>query len=187
MRPRPVRSSPASRPVVIRPSSGGISILGWGVILAGAALSSGILWYSRQDRMERRLTSLGGEVYYSRSERATLLAQRLNETTTGQVAASAPQIVDKLFGQLVAVHFGRAADLSGTDPEAVVKAIGEMPHLRTVVIDGVPLRDPHLLRLAEAPALVELGLKKTDVTAEGVAAARAKRPGLDIKWGGEGQ
>ncbi len=166
-----------------RPTSGGVGWIGRLVMVAGALVFAGILWYSRQDRMERRLTSLGGEVYYARGERATLLADRLQRSGSDDVAKAAPRIVDRMFGRLVAVHFGREIDLRGTDPQAVVKAICESPHLRTVVIDGILLRDPHLLVLMDAPALAELGLKNTEVTAEGVQAAKAKRPGVEIKWG----
>jgi len=152
------------------------------VILLGIAALGGILWHARQEGRERRLTNLGAEVVYTRGERAALLATRLQSSTTGRVASTAPRVVDRLFGRLVAVHFGRTADLRGSDPDAVVRAVVAMPHIRTVLIDGVPLDDAGLLRLVEAPALTELGLKNTGITAAGVDAARARRPGLQITW-----
>ena len=152
------------------------------VILLGAAALGVMLWHARQEGRERRLTNLGAEVVYTRGERAALLAARLQTSTPSRVANTAPRVVDRLFGRLVAVHFGRTADLRGSDPDAVVRAVVAMPHLRTVLIDGVPLEDADLLRLVEAPALTELGLKNTGITAPGVAAAHARRPGLQITW-----
>lgn len=163
-------------------STGGTGCLGRLVLLTGLVALAGLVWHSRQDRLERRLTSLGGEVVYTRGERATLLADRIQRTTKGRTSEAAPRVVDRLFGQIVAVHFGRTTDLRGTDPVAVVQAITAQPHLRTVLIDGVPLRDADLLRLVqEAPAMVELGLRNTEITEAGLAAARAKRPALSIQ------
>lgn len=151
------------------------------ILLTGALVLAGLVWHSWQDRLERRLTTLGGEVFYTRGERAALLADRIRTTAGGRAGEAAPQIIDRMFGRLVAVHFGRTTDLRGTDPAAVVAAVIAMPDLRTVLIDGVPLRDKDLMRLVEASALVELGLKNTEVTEAGLTAAQAKRPQLTIK------
>lgn len=162
-------------------SSKGTGCIGRLVLLTGIAALAAVVWHSHQDRLERRLTSLGAEVYYARGERAMLLAERIKSSAGGKVGASTPQVIDRLFGRLVTVHFGRTADLRGTDPVAVVKALCDLPHLRTVLIDGLPLRDADLLRLMEAPALAEVGLKNTEVTEAGIQAARARRPGVEIK------
>jgi hypothetical protein len=151
------------------------------VLMAGVLALVGVVWHSRQERLERGLTRLGGEVIYTRGERARLLTERLQRSVGGRIGSAAPQVVDRLFGQAVAVHFGRTTDLRGVDPTAVVKAVLSLPHLRTVMIDGVPLRDSDLLRLMEAPQLTELGLRSTEVTTAGAAAARARRPGVTIQ------
>jgi hypothetical protein len=162
-------------------STGGTGCFGRLVLLAGMVALAGLVWHSRQDRLERRLTTLGGEAVYTRGERAALLADRIQRTTKGRTSEAAPRVVDRLFGRIVAVHFGRTTDLRGSDPAALVQAIKAHPHLRTVLIDGVPLRDADLLRLVqEAPSLAELGLRNTEITEAGLAAARAKRPNLTI-------
>lgn len=151
------------------------------VITFGVILIIGLLWHSLRAQSEYQLRQFGGEVVYTRGERAALLGDRLKRLLGGARGEAAPRVVDRLFGKLEAVHFGRVADLRGTDPYALVTAILDAPHLRAILIDGVPLQDADLLRLMSAPALAELGLKNTEVTEAGVAAARAKRPDVVIK------
>ena len=155
--------------------------LGRSVITFGVILIIGLLWHSHRARSEFRLRQLGGEIVYTRGERAALLGERLKQLLGGPRGEAAPRVVDRLFGKLEAAHFGRVADLRGTDPNALIKAILEAPNLRVVLIDGVPLTDAGLLRLTNAPALAELGLKNTEVTEAGVAAAKSRRPDMIIK------
>jgi hypothetical protein len=133
-----------------------------------------------QMRRERLLVNLGGEVSYTQP--AGSLADRIKASPNAALAREGPKLLDRLLGKIVAVDFGRLADLSDQPSQAVVRALHEVDTLEVVMIEGLPIADARLLELADLPNLRQLGLKKTKVTAEGVAALKKKRPGLEVQW-----
>jgi hypothetical protein len=149
-------------------------------VLAAIVLLVAAFRLASQFRREHMLTNLGGEVSYAQP--AGFFVERIKASSNATLAREGPKLLDRLFGKIVAVDFGRVADLSDQPSRPVIDALHEVDTVEVVMIEGLPIADGRLLELADLPALRQLGLKKTKVTAEGVAALKKKRPDLEVQW-----
>jgi hypothetical protein len=128
---------------------------------------------------ETRLFNLGADAYFSKPLPG--LRDRLARSSIEGVAKNLPTIIDRTFGKIIAVDFGKRFDISQISPDAATGEILENDGIEVILIDGLPLTDAHFIQFAGLTHLRELGLRNTKVTADGIARFHQARPDVSVQ------
>ncbi|MGI8602711.1 MAG: hypothetical protein ACR2OZ_06885 [Verrucomicrobiales bacterium] len=161
------------------------NILGFCLLALALLLLVAAIRHNQTAAQEARLYNLGALVYLSRPW--PQLTDRLARSPNDFIAHHGPHFIHRVFGEIVAVDFGKRHDVSTVPADRVVEQLVATKSLRVAMIDGLALDDAQLARLASMKNLRELGLRNTKVTADGTAQIKQMRPDLQVQLLGEGR
>jgi hypothetical protein len=155
------------------------NILGMASVVMAVLFIVAAIRHNFNAARETRFFNLGAEAYFSRP--FPDLSNWLARSSSKPIAKNLPVIIDRTFGNIVAVDFGKKFDVSNISADAATTEMLENDTVEVVMIDGLPMTDSQLAQLTALKRLRELGLRNTKVTPAGIARFQQARPDVTLQ------